>query len=112
MAQHKINQDDMLAANGTKAEPEEKLLRKPKKSKYTNTIVVVWRGTNVFEELNIKQKPKRLASIRYTKEFLHFYKRINDFLALTFSGRCSPRQRAATDRQFQGVPGGRLDLLL
>ena len=88
MAQHKINQDDMLAANGTKAEVEEKLLRKPKKSKYANTIIVVWRGTNVFEELNIKQKPKRLASIRYSKDFLHFYKRINEFLALVFSSCC------------------------
>lgn len=90
MAQHKINQDDMLAANGVKAEVEEKLLRKPKKSKYANAVFVVWRGTDLFEELSFKQKPKRLAAIRYTKDFLHFYKRINELQALTFSRRGSP----------------------
>jgi hypothetical protein len=80
---HKIMQDDVLAANQTKPEVKEKMLREPKRSTYTSGMVIVWRGNDSFEEVVFPVVRNRLPRVKYTKEFLHFQKRIGEYALLT-----------------------------
>ena len=40
--------------------------------------MIVWRGNNIFEELILPVVKNRLPSIKYNREFLHFFKRIEE----------------------------------
>lgn len=79
-ATHKLMQDDMQVASGAKAEVIEKLIRPPKKSRRVSSIVVVWKGTDEFEEILLKNSKDKVFNIKYTKDHLHFYKGIDRML--------------------------------
>lgn len=54
-------------------------------------IVLVWKNTNTMQIVSLKEEKEFLARVKYTKEFLHFYKRIDDLAKVEYSTLCSPQ---------------------